>query len=210
MRRLLTRLAAAALLAMAPLAVVGPAQALSCAGPGWIHQPDARIPHVVVGRIADAQDQRLSIEVPENWRGRRVPGHVWVRADEDMVGWYARSDRRGDVPDGFSTRRPYVLPTDADLTVGVCSYWPLARSVRQPLASDEPRLPLPRAEAQQEPPAAGQVREAAPDPVRAVEPAERELPATATIAATTIAAAGLVAVVGAGGWWWRRRRRGAA
>lgn len=122
MRRLLIRLAAATLLAIAPVAVAGPAHALSCAGPGWINQPDARIPHVVVGRIVDAQDQRLRIEVSEIWRRRRVPGHVWVRLDEDMIGWYAWSDRRGDVPDGFSTRHPYVLAADADLTVGVCSY----------------------------------------------------------------------------------------
>ncbi len=122
MRRLLIRLAAATLLAIAPVAVAGPAHALSCAGPGWINQPDARIPHVVVGRIVDAQDQRLRIAVSEIWRGRRVPGHVWVRLDEDMIGWYAWSDRRGDVPDGFSTRHPYVLAADADLTVGVCSY----------------------------------------------------------------------------------------
>lgn len=194
-RRSVLLLPALAVLATAPVAVPVPAQALSCVGPRWVLEPDAEIPHVLVGRIVDARDQHLEVEVAEIWKGRRLADHVWVRLDEDLAGWYEWSDADGEVPDGYSSPRTWVMAADADFEVGVCGYWAPGRDVRRVLAPDQPEPPLTQGtQAAPAEPTAGTTH-----PIHGALPEE-----TSNLPAPGMTASAVLVTLGA--WWWRRRR----
>ncbi len=106
--------AAASLVLGAPSAF-----ALSCVAPSEFF-PDAD--HVFVGRIADVQGKRMLFEVQEVWQGDDLPRDLWVPVGIEM--WFPFADRHGEVPDGYSSPKQYVVATDADLLVTPCSLAP--------------------------------------------------------------------------------------
>ena len=112
-----TALATSAVVAVLPLLVAAPAQALSCVGPDDVI---AEAEQVFTGRIVDASDGRLLLAVEEVWKGGPVEERVWM--DVDLPGWSQWADGDGDVPDGYSSPHRWVFaPYDA--SVGPCTAW---------------------------------------------------------------------------------------
>jgi hypothetical protein len=115
----LLRAAGALAVASASLVVTAPgASALSCVEPSSFF-PD--VEHVFVGRIADVQGDRMMFEVQEVWQGEDLPRDLWVPMRLEM--WFPFSTN-GDIPDGYSSPRRYVVAVDADLAVSPCSLAP--------------------------------------------------------------------------------------
>lgn len=114
-----TLLAATALVAglVVPVAAASPAGALSCVGPDMVLEGAAVI---YTGKVVDARDGRVLVEVDEVWRGGPVEEEVWLEVQ--LQGWmqWTGPDRR--IPDGFSTKRTWVFAPDG-ATIGPCTTW---------------------------------------------------------------------------------------
>lgn len=136
--RLLATAALAASVAV-PVAIAPPAAALSCVGPPMVIA-DAVL--VYAGRIVDARDNRILIDVTEVWKGGPVEEQVWLEVE--AVGWTPWADRGGEIPDGYESPKKWVFaPHDA--AVGPCNAWSLDRGTRQyllPHRPDQPQAPV--------------------------------------------------------------------
>lgn len=125
LRRVLPSLLVLAVVAAGAGALLAPpASALSCIGPRLVLK-DASV--VYAGRVVDARDSRILVEVSEVWRGEAVAEQVWLRLD--LESWFPWADRDGRVPNGFTTARDWVFAPE-DGSVSPCSAWPVAEASR--------------------------------------------------------------------------------
>lgn len=108
---------AASALAVAPLAVPAPARALDCVDPGTVIADAAQ---VFVGRIVDAADGRVRVEVDEIWKGAPVEGVLWM--DVDLPYWTEWARGGDEIPDGYNSSKQWVFAPTGD-TISPCSSW---------------------------------------------------------------------------------------
>lgn len=130
-------LAVATAATLLPVLTSGSAQALSCVGPDLVI---AEADQVFTGRIVDAADGRLLLEVEEVWKGGPVEEKVWM--DVDLPGWSEWADGDGEVPDGYSSPDRWVFaPYEA--SVGPCTAWRSNRELVRDHAPDRADAPVP-------------------------------------------------------------------
>jgi MYXO-CTERM domain-containing protein len=131
---------------LGPGFAVQPASALSCIDPG---SAALRADHLFTGRITDAQDGRILVDVGEIWNGGPMAATVWLAAELD--GWWDGLEN-GRIPDGYSSPTTWLFASRANATgaqsVNPCTAWPTTTpwgthlrpaSVTMPLSPSEPR-----------------------------------------------------------------------
>ncbi len=122
------------LAALVPVAGAAPAHALSCVGPD---DAIADADQVFAGRIADAAQGTVLIEVDEIWKGGPVERRVWLRVD--LPEWSAWAGPDGGVPDGYSSPEQWAF-APSNRSVNPCSSWRVS-DVREH-APDRPLPPV--------------------------------------------------------------------
>lgn len=133
-----TLLASAALVAglVVPVAVAAPAGALSCVGPDRV-LTDAVV--VYTGRVVDARDSRVLVQVEEVWRGGPVEEQVWLRVELEVWTEWAGPD--GRIPDGFATRSTWLFAPGERKTIGPCTSWAMDGHLREYVDEHRPAEP---------------------------------------------------------------------
>ncbi|WP_182524412.1 hypothetical protein [Nocardioides dongkuii] len=142
--RIQPSLATAALTAAvaAPVALAPPASALSCVD---VSAVVADSKQVYAGRIIDARDSHVLVEVDEIWKGGPVEEQVWLEVHaEEWTSWAEDGDA---IADGYSSPETWVFASDGNGVTGACSAWPLGQSQgrrtdARPHRPDHPRAPV--------------------------------------------------------------------
>jgi MYXO-CTERM domain-containing protein len=155
---------------------VSGASALSCVDPTeWYADAE----HVFVGSVADVDGSRIAFEVREVWQGDDLAERVWLRRAQGMDVWYEFSVE-GEVEEGYSSPRQYVVAVQEDLVVSPCGLAPVDGSGYGVPGADSPRPPVLSGEGGVEP-----------------EP---------SMAPVAVGGVGVIGAGALGALWWRRRR----
>lgn len=128
--------------AAVPVVVASPADALSCVGPSTVI---ADAPQVYAGRIVDARDNHVLVDVTEVWKGAPVEERVWLGVT--MVEWTSWTTAMApEIPDGYSSPDTWVFAPEGAGTVGPCNAWSMedrgSRKYLLPHRPDEPQAPV--------------------------------------------------------------------
>lgn len=119
-----------------PVTVAAPAAALSCVE---VSEVLADADQVYAGRIIDARDSRILVDVTEVWKGGPVEEEVWLEVEVES--WTSWAGKGGEIADGYASPEMWVFaPFDAG-AVGPCSAWSLDDGMRKYLLSHRPDQP---------------------------------------------------------------------
>lgn len=128
--------AALAASAVVPMMVAAPASALSCVE---VSKVIADAQQVYAGRIIDARDGHVLVDVKEVWKGGPVEEEIWLGVEGAY--WTPWTRDGHEAPDGYSSPRTWVFAPLHPSVVGPCEAWSLDRGMRKHLLPHRPEQP---------------------------------------------------------------------